>query len=98
MTPEGLALLAGGLLSLVFSYFPKLKDWYEALDGTKKRLIMIGVLLGVSLTVYGVSCTQFAGFLGLPVVACDQSGAVELLKVFLLALIANQSVYSVSPK
>ena len=45
VTPEFLAAVAGVVLSLAFSYVPGLRDWYEALAGEFKRLIMAGVLL-----------------------------------------------------
>ena len=45
MTSEQLAIAAGILLSLAFNYIPGLNDWYQALEGTYKRLIMLLALV-----------------------------------------------------
>jgi hypothetical protein len=95
MDSTALASLAGVVVSLLFEYTPKLKDWYNALDNTTQRLFMLGVLLGVALVVFGASCANFS--LGFSV-DCSQAGAVGLLKVFVAALVANQATYVISPK
>ena len=95
MDDTQLALLAGALLSLVFSYVPNLKDWFDGKDSTTKRLIMAGALLVVSVAIFASSCLD----LGLPFeVTCDKGGAVGLVTTFLLALVANQATFLASPK
>lgn len=93
ITPEWLALVAGAVLSLSFSYIPGLADWYAKLDGTRKRLIMAGLLLVVTGGAFGLGC---AGILG--GVDCSQNGAVSAVYAFILALVANQATYSISPQ
>lgn len=92
MSAELLASLAGVLLSLLFSYIPKLSEWFAVLDGVYKRLIMAGLLLIVASATFGLSC---AGVIS--AVTCDQPGAIGLVTAFLAALIANQSIYTISP-
>lgn len=95
MTDTELSLLAGALLSLVFSYVPGLKEWFDAKDGTVKRLIMLAALVIVTALIFGASCAQ----LGLPFqVTCDKEGAVGIVLIFLSALAANQTIFLVSPK
>lgn len=90
-----LSLLAGSLLSLLFSYVPKLNDWFNAQDTTTKRLVMAGSLLVVSVVVFGSACAT----LNLPfTVSCDKDGAVGLVTTFLSALVANQATFLISPK
>ncbi len=94
MTIETLSLAAGTLLSLFFAYVPGVKDWFDARDGTIKRLIMASALLVVSLLVFAAGCAN----LQIPGVqiACNTEGAWLLVQVFLLALVANQGTYQIT--
>lgn len=94
MTSEQLAALAGIVLSLLFSYVPGFTNWYNPLDENRKRLVMIGLLLLVAVGAMLVSCSNLFE-VG---VACSTEGAVGLAKAFIVALIANQSVYALSPR
>jgi hypothetical protein len=93
MTQEVLAAIAGILLSLVCSYVPGIATKYNALDGTKKRLIMAGLLLLAAAGTFGLSCAHIVGG-----VTCDQPGLIQLATAFIFALIANQSTNSISPE
>lgn len=88
LTPEFLAAVAGVVLSLAFSYVPGLRDWYEALAGEFKRLIMAGVLLLVAIALYALGCAGIVSG-----VSCDQGGIIRLVWVFVTALVTNQSTY-----
>jgi len=94
MTAEQLAMVSGVILSLGFSYIPKFKDWFGAFEGNKKRLIMLGVLLLTAGGVFGLSCT---GKFDLGVI-CDLDGAIGLGEVFVVAAIANQAAFQLTPK
>ena len=93
MSQELLASIAGILISLAFSYIPKLKDKYAALSGEYKRLAMLGALLVAALGVMGVSCLDWY-----ILVSCDVAGVKELIEIFILAAIANQSTFLLTPK
>ena len=93
MSSESLALVAGVLLSLLFSYVPGLKDWFDKLSGNHKRLVMLGALLVSALGVFGLSCTGRYNF-----VACETDGAWALIEVFVLAAVANQAAYGFTPE
>lgn len=97
MTATQLALLAGAVLSLFFSYVPGLNVKFAVLSSEIKRLIMLGLLIVVAAAVYGLSCTTFAADIGIQV-TCDQPGLVQMVTVLILAVISNQSVYTVSPQ
>lgn len=97
MTAESLALYAGIVLSLIFSYVPGLDGKFAALDATIKRLIMLGLLLLVALAVVGIACSGFGADLGIAV-TCDKPGFVGVLQAFVLAVIANQAAYLVTPQ
>jgi len=88
MTPEQLALLLGAILSLVFAYFPWVKDWFDGLDSVWKPLLNAGLLLVLALALVGLGCLDLVDYF-----ACSQSGLLEALIVWLLALIGNQAAY-----
>lgn len=99
MTPEILASSAAILLSLLFSYVPGFKTWYEPLSPDSKRLVMLALLFLTSAACLAISCSR------LPLdpafgnmVSCDAPGAVGLLRVFIAAMIANQAAYALSPR
>lgn len=94
MTAQVLSAAAGIVLSLGFSYVPKLAPWYDAQEGTTKRLIMLGLLALVSVGVFGISCAGWFNFN----ITCDQAGIEELVSAFFLALVANQSTFLITPK
>lgn len=93
MSSELLASIAGIVLSLVFSYIPGLNSKFAKLDGGVKRLIMGGLLLVTAGAAFGLSCAKI-----FPTVACSQDGALGLVRVFVMALIANQSAFLISPE
>ena len=97
MSAETLSLVASAVLSLLFSYVPGLNEWFGKLDGVHKRLIMLALLAIVAGGSYALACAGVGQDLGVAV-TCDKSGAVELLKVFILAVMANQTIYTISPK
>ena len=98
MSESSLALIAGAVLSLGFSYIPfGFNVKFAALSGEVKRLIMAGLLLVVAGSIYGLSCAGWGASFGITVV-CDQAGAMNLIQVFVLALIANQSAYAITPQ
>ena len=98
MTPDTLAALAGALLSLCFAYIPGLSTWYAAQLANTKRLIMLAALALTAGAVFGFGCLGWAGGLGLPVVACDRAAALEIVRLFILAMVANQAAFTLSPK
>ena len=93
MTAEKLAVLAGIILSLLFSYIPGLSDWFGKLEGIQKRLVMLALLLVVAAGAFGLSCAQV-----ITEVTCDQAGAMGLVQAFIAAVIANQATYLISPQ
>lgn len=99
-TPESLSVLAGAGLSLLFAYVPGFASWFQKLgednpddNGTKKRLVMLAILFMTVLVVIGFSC---AGILS--GVTCDKAGIIQVIWCFILAVIANQSTFLISPK
>jgi hypothetical protein len=112
MTVEMLSILAGSLLALLFAYLPGLSGWYQRLGderlvdqpetnqpdgGTRKRLVMLACLAVTAAASFGLACSGWGTYFGLSL-SCSQGGAAELLRAFILALIANQSTHRISPR
>jgi protein-S-isoprenylcysteine O-methyltransferase Ste14 len=93
MTTEQLILIAGAVLAVLFAYIPGLASWFEPLENTKKRLIMLGILIVVTGAIFGLSC---AGILSS--VTCDKAGAISLVTALIYAIVANQGTYQILPK
>lgn len=96
MNAQVLTLWAGVLLSLIFSYAPKIAPWFDKQEATTKRLIMLGLLVGVAAGAMGLTCAgvTIAGVM----LVCNQSGITDLATNVILAIIANQATYLISPK
>ena len=88
MTPEQLAVFAGAALSLIFAYFPWVKDWFEGLDSTWKPLANAGFLLVVALVLVGVGCLDLVDYF-----ACSTAGLQEAVILWVYALIGNYFTY-----
>ena len=92
MTVEQLTTFAGIILALLFAYVPGIKGWYDARTAQEKALVMLFALLVVTGAAFGLTC---GGFVAVGVV-CTKQGLVELIQVFVMALIANQSTYLIA--
>lgn len=93
ITPEILSAFGGLLITLALSYFPGLNVWFAVQKQEVKRLILLGVLLFVSLAIFGLSCGGLIGW-----AVCDQAGVLKLGQIFFAALVINQTAYAASPQ
>lgn len=97
MTPEFLVLVFGVALSLAVSYIPGLSAAYDKLDGSLKRVVMLAGVIVIGAGVYGLNCAGVP-WAGVPSVACTQQGALGVMQAVIMAAIANQATYALSPK
>jgi hypothetical protein len=67
------------------------------LTATYRRLLMLGLLVAAAGASFGLACLGWGTALGITL-ACDQSGLLGLVRQTILAVIANQSVYAISPR
>lgn len=93
LSPELIASVAGILLSLAFSYIPGLRVKWAAVDPDKQRLIMLGLVVLVAGGIFGLGCANWL----IVNLSCDQAGIQKLVGIIIVALIANQSIYAISP-
>jgi hypothetical protein len=97
MTAENLSLAAGTTLSLIFSYIPGARSWFDGYSPEIRRLLMLALLVCSACIIYGLSCLGWAAEWGIPLV-CDRSGLIGLIEQLILAIIANQSIYAITPR
>lgn len=95
MTELSLSILLGTVLSLVFTFFPVVKDWYEPLEAAKKAQIMAFALLIVGAGVATLSCGGYV-----QAIVCTKEGVTSFITGTLLnALIAigpNQGMHQLT--
>jgi len=93
MTPLFITTLTAAILSAVFEYAPVLHEKYNALSDTAQRLIMLGLLVLVVGGAFGLSCAGWVNAW-----PCTQAGVKDALYALVLAIAANQGVYTILPK
>lgn len=92
-TPGLLIFIVGVLQSLFFEYVPGIEAWYGKLGDKYKRLLQAGLLLAITLIIFGLGCGNVIGG-----VECSQGSIIELLLVFFAALTGNQVTHRVFRK
>ncbi len=94
MQGEDLSAVAGVLLSVGCSYLPGVREAFDRLAPTQKRLVMLALLSISALVVFGLSCLE-PGSTG---VVCSRAGAWGMARIFAAAVIANQAAFEVTPR
>ena len=92
-TPDFLAVVAGVLLSLLFSYAPGFANWYNLLEAEYKSLLMLAFNLIITAVVFTLGCYGFLGGID-----CSVNGGIQFFWVFLQVIIPNQITHVASPK
>jgi hypothetical protein len=87
--------IVGAVLSLIFSYLPAAKAWFDGL--ANKGLVMLAMVLGVGAVYFGLACSPFAVDLNI-VTTCDKAGVIALLKAIFVIASGNQLAYLFTPK
>jgi hypothetical protein len=91
MSAELLSSISGIVLSLIFSYIPGVKRWFDTLESEQKQLFMGLLLILVSSVIFLLSCYEVLDY-----VTCDKTGLLGLLNNLIYALVANQSIYQLT--
>lgn len=85
VTPEALLAFIVATLSLVFDYLPGLAEKFDALDVSKKRIIMVGLSVLAAVVVFWGQCTGWV----VSNLVCDLKSAVDLIYGIVLAVAIN---------
>jgi preprotein translocase subunit SecY len=94
VTPDLLVYLASIVLSLLFSYVPKLNTWYAAKSDEFKKLLMLLLIFLTTVILFLLSCFSLLS----TNLVCTKQGIFDGVMIFILAIVANQSVFTISPK
>ena len=94
MTPEALTATVALVLSLVLSYFPFVKTWYDPLPNPQKVTATGILLILVTAATLGYNCrADPAG-----IAACVTANWQGALSALVAALVANQASYTLLVK
>lgn len=93
MTGQELGSIAGVVLGLLFEYFPKLSVWYNAQEDNIQRLVLLGAMAVVAVTVFGMGCAGLSDYF-----ACTKEGLWQVVKVFFSGVVSSQATYLVLPR
>ena len=86
-----LMIIAGVVLSLLLAYIPPLQARYNNLNSPAKAGIMVLVMAVVAIGGYVAGCyTPWA------IVECSEAGIWQLIEMFVLGVIVNQTTYQVA--
>lgn len=96
LTPEAVAAVLAGLLSLVFTLVPGLNSKFAALADDVKRAVQAGLSALIAVAIYFIACTP-ALSAGFPF-ACPTGGLWELVMTIFLAVTVNQGVFAGTPR
>lgn len=91
---EFLASVVGVIISLFFSYFPRLKEAFAALSSEAKSGIMLGLLAIVTAS---IAALDYFNVIDAGIVF-DGQWVARIVWVFISAVIANQAAYKISPQ
>lgn len=94
LSAEVLAGFAGAIISIIFSYFPRLKDAFAALSTELKSGIMLGLL---ALTTAVITALDWFNVIDAGL-TFDGQWVARVVFIFISAVIANQAAYKVSPQ
>jgi hypothetical protein len=96
LTPEAVAAVLAGIMSLAFTLIPGLNAKFAALSEDVKRAVQAGLSVLIAVVIYAVACTPSISA-GFPF-ACPTGGAWGLLVTIFLAVTINQGVYAGTPR
>ena len=94
LTSDWLILIASGVTTLVFSWFPGLNTWYAGLREPIKKVIMAGVILLIVAVALTLSCYSVID----SNLACTKEGITAAIGIYLMAIGVNQGLYKVTPQ
>ena len=91
-----LAAAVGGVLSLVFEFFPVIKDWFAGLDKFQKQLVFGAIALVIAAVAFGLNCANvWAMIFPTIVLFCSATGAFSLLQI-VVAVVGGAQVTNIT--
>lgn len=94
LSSEMIVGVAGMALSVLFSYVPGLRGWYASLQTEYKQLIMLGLVVLTTASIFALDCYGVIS----TTASCDKDGIISLVWMLVLGLTSNQAAYLISPQ
>lgn len=94
VTTDWLVYIASALLSLAFSFIPKLNTWYAAHTDAFKKWVMLGLIFLVLAVVFALSCANVLQ----SNLTCTVQGALDALVTYIFAIAINQGIFKITPQ
>ena len=88
-------MVAGALLSALFTYIPKFNVWFALKSDEFKQLTMLILMFVVTGIVFLLGCFDF---LQIEKFVCDKNTGFYFVYTFILAVMSNQSAHKILPK
>jgi hypothetical protein len=95
VSPEALVAIAGFVISLLFTYIPKLNTWYAGMSEDYKKLFMLVVLLITTTVTFVLGCSQL---IAIENFTCGRQDLLNWIWMFVLSLGVNQGTHLAFPK
>lgn len=92
---ELFTMVIGAIISVLFSYAPKLDTWFAAHPENFKKLFQLGLMLATAVIVYFGSCSW--GLFHTDLV-CGQAGIWRLATILVSGIVGNQSSFRIQPQ
>ncbi len=87
---EFLMIVIAAFLAVAFDWIPGLAAWFYALTESKKRQLMIALMLAFSGIFYLLVCVGWVT----SQIACSQQGVADMMKIFLQMVAVNQGTHA----
>lgn len=89
----------GGLVSLIADYVPAFNKWFHGMKPNSQRGWMAIFLLLTSIALVVLSCYDATADMisRYVVIVCDKGGILDVVEVFVFALIGNQATFLITP-
>jgi len=86
----GFVAILAAVTSLVFEFFPKVKQWFETKTPEQKRAVNAFALFVIVAVVFAGGCLNLFQSESL---FCDAQGAFQMVVIYLQAIAVNQGVH-----
>jgi hypothetical protein len=89
--------IVSSLLSVAFTWFPKLNTWYAAKEKDAKSSLMLGLIVTTTVIIIGLGCFNIINVSGL---TCNSQGLTNIAINIIVGLVggmqSNQGVYGLT--
>ena len=89
VNPALLLALVAGALALIFDYFPVVSKWFDTLEESQKKLLNVGLVVGVAVVLFVGDCLALFD----TNLVCTLKGGLDLAYMVFLAITVNYGLH-----